>query len=101
MAIQTAVASRIRGKERKELEEKERQEREAAEAEQHEKLQIELKKRMPEDIKVRAYVDELIAVKQPAIKNQDLLLMLDDISEELQGMKEIVHGITSWENTQC
>ena len=66
-ASEDAAEQRKLDEENRIKEEAERQEREAAAAEAEKKGKAELKKRLPEDIKVRAYADELDAVDLPFV----------------------------------
>lgn len=78
-------------------EESERQAREAAEAEAEKKRLAANKKRQPENLKVRAYIDEVVGIKQPAVKDRNLVSLLAKIFLDLQVIKDDAYSHTSTE----
>ena len=86
-AQEAAEAAERARKEREEAEAreaKEREEREAAEAEEAKRRKADLKKRMPEDQKLRAFADALDAVEVPQdIQDRELINILDDACDYL------------------
>lgn len=74
--------------------EEQRRQREKEEQEERERKQAELDARLPEDRKLQAYVDKLIAVEKPDIKNPYLVQILDDVNTSLQEIQHSVYAMT-------
>ena len=93
-ASEDAAEQRKLDEENRIKEEAERQEREAAAAEAEKKGKAELKKRLPEDIKVRAYADELDAVELPFVSDPDLRHLVADAHAKVKDACSMIYKQT-------
>jgi len=96
-ASQEAVEQRKLEEENRIKEESDRQEREAAAAEEAKQAEATAKKRLPEDIKVRDYVNKLVGIKQPAVRDKGLVSLLAHLASELEIIKAFVYDRTGGE----
>jgi len=94
-ASQEAVEQSKRDEEYRIKGEKEREEQQAAAAEAEKKRAAANKKRLPENLKVRAYIDEVVGIRQPKVKDAGLVSMLAQVSVELEAIKSFVYDATT------
>jgi len=69
---EAAEKQRKEDEELAELEEKQRKEKEASDAEAKKTRDAELYKRLPEDVKMRKYADELLAIEAPSVESKEM-----------------------------